>query len=339
MTFARIALMIAVLALIFAAAEIATRLLIPSADIACQEAVAGPRGPVLTTIQDFLRPNARGSMVCNVPYRSNSAGFRGPEVSESKPQDVFRIAVGGDSFTMGSGVPEEGTYAYQLEVLLNQRASSARRFQTLNLGIAGLSIRQVVTRIEQVGLRFHPDMIVYGWTLNDIEGPHYERLLPWNERLAAYAKLKRSWVSPSEFFNWMRSRLRYIMQDDSTSYRSELAHNYFEVDLAWADFVAELDRLAEIQEREGICAVVFLNPELIELHDEHPFTPVYDHVAKAARDRGLFTVRSIDAFLDFEPMTLWVARANSHPNIRGHQILADTLLSGLEQLPEYCWNP
>jgi hypothetical protein len=52
----------------------------------------------------------------------------------------------------------------------------------MNLGLAGLYIDVIVRRFERRGLAFDPDLIVYGYTLNDIEGPGYEKLparTPW----------------------------------------------------------------------------------------------------------------------------------------------------------------
>jgi hypothetical protein len=200
---ARLTLLIAAFAFSFGVAEILVRLVRPMPSGECEEPRAGPAGPVLKTLADFSRPNARGTMVCNVPYRTNSAGFRGPEIPEAKPSGVFRIAIAGDSYTMGSGVAEDRTYVHQLQGLLNEGASDSPKYQTLNLGVAGLSIRPVITRIEEIGLKFDPDLLVYGWTLNDIEEQHYERLVPWADRLADFAESRRFSKSPSELVAWL----------------------------------------------------------------------------------------------------------------------------------------
>lgn len=340
----RVALLIAAFAFAFGIAEIGVRLVLAMSGGDCEEPRAGPDGPILVTLDDFRRPNARGTMVCNVSYRTNSAGFRGPEISEAKPPGVFRIAVAGDSYTMGSGVAEDETYAYRLQELLNDEAPDSTRYQTLNLGIAGLPIRQVIDRIEEIGLKFDPDLLVYGWTLNDIETPHYERLVPWADRLAAIAKNRSASrslsTSHSKLLTWLRWRWsrRSQTDDDPTSYQAELIHNYFDNERAWAEFTSELDRLAAIQRREGLCAVVFLNPHLIALDDDHPFTQVYEKVENATRERDLFAVPSFEAFRGRSVRSLWLSPGNPHPNRKGHALLAEALFAGLKQLPERCWN-
>jgi hypothetical protein len=65
--------------------------------------------PVLQGLFELGRPNQRG-IYRGAVHRTNSAGFRGRELTEAKPPGVFRVAVIGDSITMGSGVREDDTY-------------------------------------------------------------------------------------------------------------------------------------------------------------------------------------------------------------------------------------
>src|SRR5215470_10136331 len=68
----------------------------------------------LTSIFELAAPNTHG-MFRGRPYRSNSAGFRGPEYAARTPTGTFRIAIAGDSFTMGEKVFEEEAYPAVLE--------------------------------------------------------------------------------------------------------------------------------------------------------------------------------------------------------------------------------
>jgi hypothetical protein len=122
--------------------------------------------PELKSAAELTRPGAQG-VYNGAAYHANSAGFRGREYAPEKPRDVFRIVVVGDSFTMGSGVRDEETYPSLVEDALNRRGD--RAYEVLNLGLIGLTVNGVVDRLTQLGLRFHPDLIVYGCTLNDIK--------------------------------------------------------------------------------------------------------------------------------------------------------------------------
>ena len=73
---------------------------------------------------------------------------------------------------MGIGVLEEEAYPSRLENLLNG-GEEPLTYEVLNLGVAGFSVAAIVRRVERLGLAFHPDLVVYGFTLNDLEGPGY----------------------------------------------------------------------------------------------------------------------------------------------------------------------
>ena len=51
---------------------------------------------------------------------TNSYGFRGKEISQEKPRDVYRILLLGDSMTFGWGVEDDQTFSYIAEEKLNE---------------------------------------------------------------------------------------------------------------------------------------------------------------------------------------------------------------------------
>jgi hypothetical protein len=113
-----------------------------------------------------------------VRHRTNSHGLRGPEYSEWPEDGAFRIAVTGDSIAMGWGVEEDAAYASLLEASLNAGAPLAgqsQSYEVLNFGLAGLNTRTAVSRLEHFSERYHPNLAIYGFTVNDIEGPHYRK--------------------------------------------------------------------------------------------------------------------------------------------------------------------
>jgi len=160
--------------------------------------------PELTTIFELAAPHARG-IFRGRPWRSNSAGFRGPDYPDTAPPGTFRIAVAGDSFVMGEKVFEEEAYPAVLERKLNA-GSDGRHYEVLNLGLSGLNIKWVLHRLE-IGLRYHPDLIVYGFTINDIEGPGYRESVPLPELIARQREYFAAMDSPSYLLRAMLPRL------------------------------------------------------------------------------------------------------------------------------------
>jgi lysophospholipase L1-like esterase len=294
--------------------------------------------PVLESVFELGQKSVRG-LHKGLPFRTNRAGFRGPEVAAEPAPGVFRMAVAGDSVTMGTGVLEEETYAARLEQRLNAGAEGVR-YEVLNLGLSGLNTEWVVRRIEEIGLPLRPHLVVYGFTLNDIEGPHYVSTIPRGKEPARYRAYRRFADSPSRLLRavWPRLlALREIVFRPPGTLEHDLEFNYFENERAWADVAAGLDRLAALARERGICAHVLLHTGMAQLNRLYPFFGILRKLEAAARERGLSVSQSFAWFEGKDPTQLRLSSADTHPNAAGHAILAEALLAGLAELPEHCW--
>ncbi|MFQ5495212.1 MAG: SGNH/GDSL hydrolase family protein [Phycisphaerae bacterium] len=101
-------------------------------------------------------------------FRISKQGLRDREFPYKKSDNTFRIVVLGDSVTYGFNTPRDQSYPKQLERLLNRCAGdTAPHFEVINLGVTGYNIPQIVESLRTKGLRFHPDLIIYGYVLND----------------------------------------------------------------------------------------------------------------------------------------------------------------------------
>ncbi len=290
--------------------------------------------PEVHGLFEMARANVRG-LVGGALFETNSAGFRGPERTLRKPRGVFRVAVIGDSFAMGSGVVYEETYAYRLEGAL-AAAHPERRFEVLDFGLGGLDAHAVVDRLERLGLRYHPDLIVYGYTLNDIEGPAYRRSVD-----SAFVSPWRFDDSPLRLWRLLGPRfasLQELLWAPRGSYSFELDENYFRNPAAWRGVLGALDDLATLSRERAACAFLLVHTHLYWLNALHPYRRHYGAVIEAAEERGIPAIESFPAFRGENARSLWVGPVDSHPNARGHAILADVLVDGLARLPESCWT-
>jgi len=305
--------------------------------------------PVLRDVLDISRPNVRG-VYQGVLHRTNSKGVRGPEYDEWPAEDSFRILVAGDSVTMGWAVEEELAYPRVLERLLEESDETGRRYEVVNLGIAGVNAGFATNRIARFTEFYHPQLVVYGFTLNDIEGPAY-RKLPKKDRKAlsreTWSRALRFNDSDSYLLRELWPRWIMVLEWDvfhpSEAQRiapqaAEWRENYFENPDAWADFTEALDEHAAAARAAGICGHIFIHTHLTELVPEHRNRPIYDRVAEAARERGLTVTESFPHFVGRDNRALWVNAFDIHPNAEGHAILAQALFEGIGQLPADCWR-
>jgi lysophospholipase L1-like esterase len=335
----RVALVAASVLVTFAALECGLRLATPTR-AALPTAAAPPAGlRLLRTLGDFASPNARGHMAGGATYRTNAAGFRGRDYAQPKPSGVFRIAVIGDSVTMGSGVAEEDTYAARIERALNDPPGPVT-YEVLNLGLAGLNATNVVERLALVGLAYDPDLIVYGYTLNDIEGPAYRvSRSPENHLMGDLTREQwnRNRLYVTTFLRTHLYSLEELVWPPKGSYVWELDDNYFNNPPALAALDQAFGRLEGIARERGVCVVVLQHTSLWFLHGFHPFRRHHEVVAKLALAHGFTNKDSLAHFLGRDGLSLWVNPADPHPNGEGHALLAAAALEALHDLPARCW--
>lgn len=129
---------------------------------------AGKR-TLLTTGHDYHprlgwvpSPNLSGARsIGSAPVSTNSRGMRGrAEYTDEKPADTLRVVCIGDSFTFGNDSKGRDTWPVLLESLLDEQLGAT---EVLNLGVSGYGVDQVVLMLEERGLAFSPDVVV--WTL------------------------------------------------------------------------------------------------------------------------------------------------------------------------------
>ena len=115
-------------------------------------------------------PNADGWFSTDeydIHLQYNSRGIRGPEIPYEKPAGTYRVVILGDSFIEGYSVNREDRVAEQLEKLLGAQDPS-RKYQVVALGTAGYSTDQELIWLESEGVKYHPDVVVTMFYMNDV---------------------------------------------------------------------------------------------------------------------------------------------------------------------------
>ena len=99
----------------------------------------------------------------NINYIINSKGFRGKEFKVTK--EKIRLLAFGGSTTIGLESPEDKTYPYLLEALLN---SSGKKFEVINMGFGSKSLNFIKSLYVNEALKYNPDIITIYSNRNSI---------------------------------------------------------------------------------------------------------------------------------------------------------------------------
>lgn len=121
------------------------------------------QSPILVRYDQELGWNNNPSM----DHYFNAQGLRNPgKLFSAHPRDdVFRIALFGDSFTQGRDVELEESWGYLIEQSLTTEGLAV---EVLNFGVDGYGIDQIYLRWEKEVTLFNPDLIIFGFYPLDI---------------------------------------------------------------------------------------------------------------------------------------------------------------------------
>lgn len=236
-----------------------------------------------------------------VPVRTNSLGFRSPEIAEKAAPGVARIAVVGDSIALGWGVAEQDTFAHQVLAAL---AKSGRKVDGFNMGVGNYNTAQELALFREVGARLKPDIIVLAYFINDAEPtPQYGDDTWLGEHSAGWVVFRYRLDSLSRQLGDVPDWKRYYRD----LYEPQAA--------GWRQTQGALAGFAAAARELGAKLIVFNIPELRELKP-YPFGDITAKVRTVVEKDGVPFIDLLPTVENLEPSSLWVTVPDPHPNAK-----------------------
>ena len=285
-----------------------------------------------------LRPGERGYLN-GVSIKINSAGMRDREYALEKPADTYRIAVTGDSFTFGVGVPFEDTYPKLLEGRLNESRKGPVRYEVMNFACGGYGTVDEVEVLKEKALPFAPDLIVLGFNITDLYGnvdvlkgkwAKGPQPLPEGSLKRIKQKIYYSLINQSFFVRSLQQR-KLRQKNPKPWENSTLAQRLNASPGAWGIFEAQLDRLKELTEPRGVPVLFLIIHDLEFLDERYPFLEIHQRVAGIASSRGFWVLDFFPHFKGLEDDKLWIYPTDHHPNGRANRVYADAIFEKLTE--------
>ena len=246
------------------------------------------------------RPNAETRLM-GVDVRTDSHGFRSPEIDAKAAQGVARIAFVGDSITMGWGVAEGETFPHQVLAALT---AAGRKVDGFNLGVGNLNTLQELTLFRDAGAAMKPDIIVLAYFLNDAEPMPQYPVRAWLMEHSA------AWVI-------LTYRIDTLLRQFGEA--PDWKHYYralYDKDAAgWMETQKALAKFATTARDLNAKLIVFNVPELREL-SPYPFADIEAKIRSQVEGLGVPFVDLLPTVRDLEPASLWVTVPDPHPNAK-----------------------
>ncbi len=263
-------------------------------------------------------------------YSFNSRGLRDYEYPYQKPPGVFRILGLGDSTTFGQGVVLEDTYLKKLEKRLNEAALDPR-FEVINCGRQAWNTTQELEFLRTEGLKYQPDMLIVGFSLNDPEPVENTRTYALASLLPPLLEERLAW---SYFYFFIRFRYSLFLEGSGlkSSYVDYLKVLYDPArNEGWPEFVAALKGIAEVGRELGIKVLLVLSPVMARDFDRYPFLEEHRQVRDLGLQSGMLVVESLPYFQNqgLDGTSLWVTPWDAHPNAFAHQLFSDAIYQAL----------
>jgi lysophospholipase L1-like esterase len=272
--------------------------------------------PVTNPDLSFSHAPNRSAFLMGVPVSINSEGLRDREFSLEKPSGVYRVMMLGDSTTFGWGVKQEDTAAKFLERKLNgDLPAGYNRAEVMNTGVGNYDTVQEVTYYETIGWKFHPDLVVLVFFINDPEPVPIEKkgFLIDSSYLIAFAT------------NRFDGLLRHAgARPDWKTYYASL---YGDDRPGFQACKNALISLANSTRSHDAKLLVAILPELHQINgDTYPFKAAHQKIEAVMAGQNVPVVELIDGLKDRGPEeTLWVTVLDDHPNAKANDLISDEL--------------
>lgn len=144
-----------------------------AADVLAGLLLIPPLSPALVgdaTVHHRLVANSNSALASrdfSYIQRVNNLGLRGGDIAPQKDAHTFRIAMLGDSFTMGKGVEDGETFSALLEAELN--GAAGRRVEVLNAGVDSYAPILSFLQLKAQLLPLAPDLVMLHLDMSDLQ--------------------------------------------------------------------------------------------------------------------------------------------------------------------------
>ncbi|MCP5094710.1 MAG: SGNH/GDSL hydrolase family protein [Chloroflexi bacterium] len=125
-------------------------------------------GPRVNSIAHAYMLDVNGNTVYDTIVEYNGKGYRGPEATYEKPDDVYRILIIGDSFVEAIQVDYEKTFQALLQNQLSQHNTPDQQYEVIAMGRTGWGTVHETVYYQAEGHKYNADLVILMFYINDV---------------------------------------------------------------------------------------------------------------------------------------------------------------------------
>jgi hypothetical protein len=253
---------------------------------------------------------------------------RGPEYSVSSEKESVKLLVQGDSITWGQGISQEASIYTTLILARLREAGTAAEMAVL--AKPGREIDDHLEQLRKWGDVLQPDVIVYQWTINDIE-------------LDKSLRPKSNWIWRKTFIHKFMVRRSYFwffvdwhvdkLLSNSRKYVPYLEENYSETSYGWTVFVGVLQEWCRTALQITPRVLVVMYPQMSLPNGAAPiFTEIGQSIIRRTSEQceGVKFLDLSEPFARFDDASeIRASRYDRHPSEKAHIVIANEVVDML----------
>jgi len=251
-----------------------------------------------------LKPNAN-IMLNGINLKTNRSGYRDKNYSLIPNESTTRFALIGGSYEMGMGVDKDKTFEYLVEEKLNQQAIN-NNIEILNFSMGGYHLIQQVEQIKSDTIfQYQPNFTLYFAHTDD-----KRRLLRFVADLIQ---------------NGTNLKYPFLIQVKKTS-GAKQTMSRIEIEQRLKPYIGRIVKWAYAQ----IAKEAYSNKSkpiwlyLPATADEFK-TDEFNELKTYAKKYGFITIDLIGIYDNIDVKTIQLAAWDTHPNEKGHQLIANKI--------------
>jgi hypothetical protein len=273
-------------------------------------------GALFEVHEDYvrLRPGLVDLPFTGVPISTNAFGFRDAGMRREREPARRRIAVLGDSWGFGWGLPESTGLVAQLAGALAEQPGP--QIELLNFSVPGYNIADHERVMRGVVPAFQPDHVLLLLHLNDIEPGLYElrtrapsppRSASWRERLMRTRLAKLVYARLA-----LPLAVRFDLPNPGPV--ASFEREYGDDSAEWRAYRTHAEALIAACEGLHVGLSVVLLPIPFARNDEYPLQDVADRVLAFYAAHGVWARAAQETYRTWDQTELTLHALDPHPN-------------------------